>query len=102
MRGEDYSSRLMAKDVVTFYYHGANAAGVPEVNIRAEGIFNSCLAYSRFKVDQGGGGGQTTDPQIPVLLMAIVTSPSPRVSPFFISSRLGLVSATQRSWAGFV
>lgn len=34
--------------------------------------------------------------------MAIVTSPSPRVSPFFISSRLGLVSATQRSWAGFV
>lgn len=33
--GEDYSCGFMAKDVVVFYYHGANAAGVPEVNIRA-------------------------------------------------------------------
>ncbi len=38
VRGEDYSSRFMAKDVVVFYYHGANAAGVPEVNIRAGGL----------------------------------------------------------------
>lgn len=40
VRGEDYSCRFMAKDVGVFYYHGANPAGVPEVNIRAGRIVN--------------------------------------------------------------
>lgn len=42
------------------------------------------------------------NPQMPVLLTPIVTSPSFRPSPFLIDSRLGSDSATQSSWAGLV
>lgn len=43
-----------------------------------------------------------TYPQIPVLLIPTVTSPTFKVFPFSTSSRDGTASATQRSWAGFV
>ena len=43
-----------------------------------------------------------TYPQIPVLFTATVISPSLRASPFSTSALEGLVSATQRSWPGFV
>ena len=39
---------------------------------------------------------------MPVLLTPTVTSPSFNPSPLLTSSRLGLESAIQRSWAGFV
>jgi hypothetical protein len=43
-----------------------------------------------------------TNPQMPVLLMATLTSPSFRPAPVLTSSRLGVASAIQSSWAGLV
>lgn len=51
VRGENYSSGFMAKNMIVFDYHGANAAGVPEVDIRAGG--ESILhRLSQFHVNQ--------------------------------------------------
>ena len=48
------------------------------------------------------GDGRWTYPQIPVLLMAIDTSPSFKPSPFCMDSSEGSDSAIQRSCAGLV
>lgn len=49
VRGEDYSCGFMAKDVGVFYYHGADAAGAPEVNVGAGGL-SILHGLSRFNV----------------------------------------------------
>lgn len=43
-----------------------------------------------------------TNPHIPVLLIAIVTSPGFSVLPLSRDERLGSAGAIQRSWAGLV
>lgn len=50
----------------------------------------------------GKGVDFTSLPQMPVLLMATMTSPSLRFSPFSRVSTDGSASATQRSCLGFV
>lgn len=54
VRGKNYSRRFMAKNVGIFYYHGANAAGVPEVDIRAGELSILAWDYPWFKVDLRG------------------------------------------------
>ena len=64
----------MTKDVIVFHDHRANATSVPEVNVRAE-LWGEALAG---EVDEGQS---ETYPQMPVLLMPMVTSPSLSPSP---------------------
>jgi hypothetical protein len=47
-------------------------------------------------------GDEGTDPQMPVLLMATVTSPGWRFCPLATSSCEGNASPTHKSWAGLV
>ena len=92
--GNDDAGGFVAEDVRVGYDHGADAAGVPEVDVGAV-----------MTLQRGRGLGEcacSTYPQMPVLLMAIVTSPGCRLSPFSTSSLLGDASPTHRSCAGLV
>jgi hypothetical protein len=51
---------------------------------------------------KGGFKEMETCPQIPVLRMAMVTSPGWRAAPVLTLSAVGSASLIQRSWAGLV
>ena len=94
MCGENNASRLVAENVCVGYNHGSYPASVPKVDIGSG---------QQMRVDQRGRVSTVlAHPQIPVLLIPIVTSPSLSPSPFFTVSRLGSDSAIQSSWAGLV
>ena len=82
----------MSKDMIGFDYHGPDATCMPEVDIRSVAKIRivGCDCYS------------LTNPHMPVLLTAIVTSPGLSMFPFWRDSRLGSAEATQRSCLGFV
>jgi hypothetical protein len=90
MDGQNNTRRFVPKDMCIFDDHRTNATSMPEVNIgtaRVSRVLCKCFA---------------THPQIPVLLIPIVTSPCFKLSPFRTLSREGSASATQSSCAGFV
>lgn len=98
--GDDDAGGLVAEDVRVGYDHGTDAAGVPEVDVRAGRVWMSVIgehARAEWCV-----WAETAYPHMPVLLMAMVTSPGWRLSPLVASCWVGTASATQRSWAGFV
>lgn len=95
VHGEDCAGGLVAEDLVGFDDHGANAPGVPEVDIGAVG-------ESRVSFGELCRGVEDANPHIPVLLMLIVTSPGWRLSPFCTDSSVGWASAIQRSCPGLV
>lgn len=64
---------------------------MPEVNIGTDGVL-AVLPEDLI----------ATYPQIPVLLIATVTSPGFKLSPFWTLSRDGVASATHSSCCGFV
>ena len=88
--GDDDAGGFVAEDVRVFDDHGADAAGVPEVDVGAAILVSpkSEIWYDVVYV---------TYPQIPVLLIAMVTSPGCKFSPCATSSCVGTASATQRS-----
>ena len=90
MSGNHHACGLVPEYVVILDYHRANGACVPEVDIGSETSWYQCMGFPIWVRNR-------TDPQIPVLLIPTVTSPSFNPSPFLTSSRLGLESAIQRS-----
>ena len=96
----------MAKDVVILDYHGADAPGVPKVDVRSviSGVSQQDPYPLMGTVSQWMSWALrgSTHPQIPVLLIPTVTSPCLRLSPFFTSFRLGPLSLTHKLCAGSV
>jgi hypothetical protein len=89
---QDDSRRFVSEYVCIRNDHGPDAASVPEVNVGSEGIVSRVRLSNSF----------STYPQIPVLLIPTVTSPTFRVSPFSILSKDGSASATHNLCSGFV
>lgn len=108
---EDCSCGFVTEDVIICNYHGPNATSVPEVDIRSVQKVSSvsiCLRFCILRlahsiihalVAQGPRikkwkmqsvyEKSATHPQMPVLLIAMVTSPSFNPSPCWTVSRLG-------------
>lgn len=90
---DDSAGGFMPENVIICHYHGSNGPSMPEVNIRPV----TCQREAREETGD-------SDPQMPVLLMATVTHPSGRSSPFlsFRALRLGVVSSIHSLWSALV
>ena len=106
VRGEDDTRGFVAEDVRVCDDHGADAAGVPEVYVgsvlRGGRWVRLTVSEEIFFVLEKDREGDVWYPQIPVLLMPMVTSPSLRPSPFLTLSSVGPDSATQSLCSGSV
>lgn len=89
---EDCASRFVSENVVVGNNHGANTASMPEVDIRS--VREELAIVLK--------GSRKSYPQIPVLLIPIVTSPSFKPSPLATVSTAGSALPIHKLWAGLV